>query len=66
MPAHENMPALKLHLFTPREAIRMLRGAGFVIRMVRPVSLRPDGKLRWPRWFGWLRAYGYMIAAVKR
>jgi ubiquinone/menaquinone biosynthesis C-methylase UbiE len=65
MPAHDDMPPLTLHLFTRREAVRLLRGAGFTIREVRPVSLRADGKLRWPLWFGWLRAYGYLIAAVK-
>jgi SAM-dependent methyltransferase len=65
MPAYGNMPALTLHLFTRREAVRLLRGAGFAIREIRPVSLREDGKVRWPRWFGWLRAYGYLIAAQK-
>jgi hypothetical protein len=29
------------------------------------VSLGEDDKLRWPRWFGWLRAHGYLIAAAK-
>jgi ubiquinone/menaquinone biosynthesis C-methylase UbiE len=65
MPAYGDMPAITLHLFTRREAIRLLRRTGFASREVRPISLRADGKLRWPRWFGWLRAYGYLIAAVK-
>jgi SAM-dependent methyltransferase len=65
MPAHAEMPPLTLHLFTRREVVRLLRGVGFRIREVRPVSLRADGKLRRPWWFGWLRAYGYLIAAVK-
>jgi ubiquinone/menaquinone biosynthesis C-methylase UbiE len=66
MPPHGDMPPLALHLFTRREALRLLRGAGFTIREIRPVSLTVDGKLRWPRWFGWLRAYGYLLAAEKR
>jgi ubiquinone/menaquinone biosynthesis C-methylase UbiE len=65
MPPHGDMPPLTLHLFTQREVLQLLRGAGFKIREVRPVSLRVDGKLRWARWFGWLRAYGYLIAAER-
>src|SRR5262249_34111591 len=65
MPAHANLPPLTLHLFTRREPRRLLRQAGFRIRTIRPVSLRPDGKLPRPWWFGWLRAYGYLVAAVK-
>ncbi len=65
MPAYGEMPPLTLHLFTRREAVRLLRGAGFEIREVGPVSLRFDGKLRIPIAFGWLRAYGYLIAAVR-
>jgi ubiquinone/menaquinone biosynthesis C-methylase UbiE len=66
MPAHGNMPQLTLHLFTRREALRLLREAGFTIREVGPVSLHPDGKLRWPRCFGGLRTYGYLVAAEKQ
>jgi hypothetical protein len=29
------------------------------------VSLRPDGRVRWAWWLGWLRAYGYLIAAQR-
>jgi SAM-dependent methyltransferase len=65
MPAYGDMPPLTLHLFTRREALRLLRSAGFTIRTVKPVSLLADGNLRWPRCFGWLRAYGYLIAAEK-
>jgi hypothetical protein len=65
MPAHGEMPPLTLHLFTRREVVRQLRGVGFSIREVLPLSLRPEGKLRWPHCFGWLRAYGYLIAALK-
>jgi SAM-dependent methyltransferase len=65
MPAHGDMPALALHHFTRREILGCLRHIGFRLREARPVSLHEDGKLRWPRWFGWPRAYGYLIAAVK-
>jgi SAM-dependent methyltransferase len=65
MPAHDGLPPLVMHLFTRREAVRLLRRAGFRVSEVRPVSLRPDGRLPWPGWFGGLRAYGYLLAAVK-
>jgi SAM-dependent methyltransferase len=65
MPAHGGLPPLTMHLFTRRQAVRLLEGAGFRIREVRPVSLREDGELVWPRWFSWLRAYGYLFAAQK-
>ena len=65
MPAHDGLPPLTMHLFTRREVVRMLRVAGFRIAEVRPVSLRPDGRLPWPGWFGGLRAYGYLVAAIK-
>jgi SAM-dependent methyltransferase len=65
MPAHDGLPPLAMHLFTRREAVCLLRGAGFRVAEVSPVSLRPDGRLRWPGWLGGLRAYGYLLAAVK-
>jgi SAM-dependent methyltransferase len=65
MPVHQGIAGLTLHLFTRREAVRLLRGAGFRVLTVRPISLRPDGRLPWPAWFGGLRAYGYLLAAEK-
>jgi SAM-dependent methyltransferase len=65
MPVHQGIAGLTLHLFTRREAVRLLRGAGFRIREVHPVSLRPAGQLSVPWWFGGLRAYGYLLAASK-
>jgi SAM-dependent methyltransferase len=65
MPAHQGLAGLTLHLFTRREILRLLRGVGFRIIEVMPVSLRPDGKLVWPLWFGRLRAYGYLLAVQK-
>jgi SAM-dependent methyltransferase len=65
MPPHEGLGSLTMHLFTRREIARLLRAAGFELLEVRPISLRPDGRLRC-RWFlGGLRAYGYLIAARK-
>jgi SAM-dependent methyltransferase len=60
---HDGTPAWSLHHFTRGEIIRLLRHNGFEITEVQPLSLQPDGQLRLPRWFGWLRAYGYLIAA---
>lgn len=65
MPVHQGVAGLTLHLFTRDEAVRLLVDAGFLIREVQPVSLRPDGRLPWPWWLGGLRAYGYLIAAVR-
>jgi len=65
MPVHQGIAGLSLHLFTRREAVWLLREAGFRVVEVRPVSLREDGRLPRPRWFGWLRAYGYLIAAER-
>ena len=65
MPVHQGVAGLTLHLFTRGEAVRLLTGAGFRIREVRPVSLRPDGRLPRPWWFGGLRAYGYLLAAER-
>src|SRR5262249_8738368 len=62
MPVHQGVAGLTLHLFTRREAVRLLRKAGFRLLDVQPLSLRPDGRLPWPAWFGWLRAYGYLLA----
>jgi ubiquinone/menaquinone biosynthesis C-methylase UbiE len=65
MPVHQGVANLPLHLFTRREAVRLLTGAGFRLREVRAISLRDDSRLPCRWWFGWLRAYGYLIAAVK-
>ncbi len=65
MPVHQGIAGLTLHLFTRREALRLLSAAGFRVLEVRPVGLGPGGRLRWPIWFGWLRAYGYLLAAEK-
>ncbi len=65
MPAHRGIAGLSLHQFTRGEAMRLLRGAGFQVREVRPVGLRQDATLLRPWWFGRLRAYGYLIAAER-
>jgi SAM-dependent methyltransferase len=65
MPAYPGSPGLTLHLFTRREVVRLLRQKGFRVLEVVPVSLRQDGQLPWPRLLGWLRAYGYLIAAER-
>jgi SAM-dependent methyltransferase len=65
MPAHQGAAGLTLHLFTRGEAVRLLRSAGFPVVEVMAVGLRPDGRLPWRRWFGGVRAYGYLLAAEK-
>jgi ubiquinone/menaquinone biosynthesis C-methylase UbiE len=65
MPVHQGIAGLTLHHFTRRETLCLLREAGFRILEVRPISLRENGQLRLPAWFGWLRAYGYLLAAER-
>jgi SAM-dependent methyltransferase len=65
MPVHQGIAGLGLHLFTRREVSRMLMGVGFHLVEVHPLSLHADGRLRFPAWFGWARAYGYLLAALK-
>ncbi len=66
MPTHQGLAGLSLHHFARREVLRLLKMTGFEVVEVQPISLRPDGRLASPWWFGWLRAYGYLIAAKKR
>jgi SAM-dependent methyltransferase len=66
MPAHQGVGRLTMHLFTRREIERLLQAAGFAIVEVRPLSLRGDGRVACPWWFGRLRSYGYLIAARKK
>jgi ubiquinone/menaquinone biosynthesis C-methylase UbiE len=65
MPAHQGLVGLKLHHFTRREAKGLLANAGFRVAEVKPLSLRPDARLLCAAWFGWLRASGYLLLAVK-
>ena len=65
MPPHQGVGRLTIHLFTRREIVRLLKSCGFGIVTVRPLSLRNDGRLACPWWFGRLRSYGYLITARK-
>lgn len=65
MPVHQGIAGLTLHLFTRREAIRLLKQVGFRVREVQPLGLRTGSQLRLPWWLGWLRAYGYLLLAER-
>jgi SAM-dependent methyltransferase len=65
MLTHSGVAGLALHHFTRGEAESLLRGEGFAINEVMPLGLGPGARLSAPWWFGWLRAYGYLIAAVR-
>jgi SAM-dependent methyltransferase len=65
MPVHQGIAGLSLHLFTRREARRLLLDAGFKLLEIQPLSLRPDSRLPFGRVFGCLRAYGYLLAAER-
>lgn len=64
-PVPEGVIGFPLHHFSRREAVRMLREARFRIREVLPVGVTADANVRSPWWFGWLRCYGYLVAAEK-
>lgn len=65
MPVHLGIAGLTLHLYTRREAVRLLRRAGFRLVEIWPLGLAADGRLPRPWWFGALRAHGYLLAARK-
>lgn len=65
MPVHQGIGGLTLHLFTRTEVIRLMRDEGFRIIEVREISLHADGELRGRWWFGWARAYGYLVAVER-
>jgi SAM-dependent methyltransferase len=65
MPVHQGIVGLTLHLFTRREALRLLRGVGFRILEIRSLGLGPEGWLSRPGWFRGLRSYGYLLAAAR-
>jgi SAM-dependent methyltransferase len=64
MPQAYGGAELTLHHFSCGEIVDELRMAGFVVRVIEPVSLRADGKLRWKWWLLAVRAYGYLIACA--
>lgn len=63
MPQAYGGAALTLHHFSRREIETDLKEAGFEITRIEPVSLRADGRLRWPWLLTAWRAYGYLICA---
>lgn len=63
MPAHQGVAGLALHHFTRREAVGLLRGAGFRVAEVKPVGLAAGGRLPAAWCLGRLRAYGFLLAA---
>jgi SAM-dependent methyltransferase len=65
MPAHQGIGEINMHLYTRREMVRELTGAGFRIRDVHPISLRVHGKVKCPFFFGGWRAYGYLLTAKR-
>ena len=64
MPPHQGVGSFSMHLFTRWEIACLLCDGGFDVLHVRPLSLRDDGQLRAPWWFGNWRSYGYLIAAA--
>jgi len=65
MPTHQGVAQLKLHHFTRREVTSILKASGFRIVEVLPLGLAGNGMLGRTWWLGWLRAYGYLLAAEK-
>ncbi len=65
MPQHRGGADLTLHHYTRRELLDELTAAGFTPRELQPVSTRADGKLPAPWLLPGVRAYGYLVAAVR-
>lgn len=58
---YRGVPNMFLHVFTPGELRRALRQAGFRIVETIPLEIQRHRALRWPWWFGRLRANGWII-----
>jgi SAM-dependent methyltransferase len=65
MPHHNGQPGWVMHLFTRRELLRFVKAAGFETTEFLPISSTADARLRWPRLFPGLRAYGFLVAGRK-
>jgi SAM-dependent methyltransferase len=65
MPVHQGVAGLKLHLFTRSETTRLLTSVGFRLLETLALGLGDDGRLPWPKFLGWLRAYGYLVAVER-
>src|SRR5262249_50825394 len=65
MPADRGIAGLALHHFSRGEIVRELKSAGFRAVIVAPVSLRPVCRLP-RRWLvPGLRAYGFLVSAMR-
>jgi SAM-dependent methyltransferase len=65
MDHHDGRTGWPMHLFTLREAKRLLRSAGFALTDVSFAGLGANGRLTRPWLLPTLRAYGFLIAARK-
>ncbi len=65
MPSHRGIAGLALYHFSRGEIIRELKSVGFVQIGVEPVSLRPDCRLPLRWLFPGLRAYGFLVSAIR-
>lgn len=65
MPQAYGGAALTLHHYTRAEIRKDLRGAGFECRQIKPIDLSTSCELKYEWLFRALRAYGYLVAAVK-
>jgi ubiquinone/menaquinone biosynthesis C-methylase UbiE len=65
MPVHQGIAGLTLHLFTRREARRLLRKAGFRLLEIQCLGLDAAGRLSASWWFPGIRSYGYLLAAAR-
>ena len=58
---YRGVPNMFLHVFTPGELRRALRQAGFRVIETIPLDTQRHRALRWPWWFGRLRANGWIV-----
>lgn len=65
LPERIGSTAPALHHFGLTELRRLIRSAGFAVDFVEPLAARGDGRMRWPWLFPGLRAYGFLLGAVR-
>jgi hypothetical protein len=63
MPVHQGVAGLKLHLFTRREARRMLGKAGFDVVETMPLGL--TGPLSKQGFLKGIRSYGFLLCGQR-
>lgn len=65
LPQRFGSSAPALHHFRLGELRHLIRSVGFAVAFVEPITARGDGRMRWPWAIPGLRAYGFLLGAVR-